>query len=133
KITAERRLIQWAIDQILPEHAGEPFKAALSGNVLEIVTAQDQDTRLAIDLAQHSLRCDHVLQPISDVACLATRHVSSPSPVDGSMTQGESMPSILIKIINMPTDDATPSPRWLTADQATAHLGVSRQTLYAYV
>jgi citrate synthase len=29
-------------------------------------------------------------------------------------------------------DDATP-PRWLTAEQATALLGVSRQTLYAYV
>src|SRR3984957_1033764 len=35
-------------------------------------------------------------------------------------------PSILIKIINM-------SSRWFTAEQATAELGVSRATLYAYV
>jgi citrate synthase len=39
----------------------------------------------------------------------------------------------LIKLINMPTDDAAPPARWLTAEQATAGLGVSRQTLYAYV
>jgi citrate synthase len=30
-------------------------------------------------------------------------------------------------------DDATPSVRWLTAEEATVRLGVSRQTLYAYV
>jgi citrate synthase len=40
---------------------------------------------------------------------------------------------ILIKRINMPADDAAPSARWLTAAEATASLGVSRQTLYAYV
>ena len=33
----------------------------------------------------------------------------------------------------MPADDAAPPARWLTAEQATARLGVSRQTLYAYV
>ncbi|HEY2621217.1 MAG TPA: citrate/2-methylcitrate synthase [Acetobacteraceae bacterium] len=33
----------------------------------------------------------------------------------------------------MSTDDAAPSARWLTAEQATSSLGVSRQTLYAYV
>jgi len=33
----------------------------------------------------------------------------------------------------MPVDDATPPVRWLTAEEATARLGVSRQTLYAYV
>lgn len=33
----------------------------------------------------------------------------------------------------MPADDAAPSPRWLTAEQAIAQLGVSRPTLYAYV
>jgi citrate synthase len=33
----------------------------------------------------------------------------------------------------MPADDAAPSARWLTAAEATASLGVSRQTLYAYV
>ena len=30
-------------------------------------------------------------------------------------------------------DDAAPSSRWLTAADAAASLGVSRQTLYAYV
>jgi citrate synthase len=39
----------------------------------------------------------------------------------------------LIKRINMPADDAAPPPRWLTAQEATTSLGVSRQTLYAYV
>jgi citrate synthase len=33
----------------------------------------------------------------------------------------------------MSVDDAAPLPRWLTAEEATARLGVSRQTLYAYV
>ena len=33
----------------------------------------------------------------------------------------------------MPADDAAPPPRWLTAEEATTSLGVSRQTLYAYV
>jgi citrate synthase len=33
----------------------------------------------------------------------------------------------------MPTDDALPPTRWLTAEEATTRLGVSRQTLYAYV
>ena len=33
----------------------------------------------------------------------------------------------------MPADAAPPPARWLTAEQATARLGVSRQTLYAYV
>jgi citrate synthase len=33
----------------------------------------------------------------------------------------------------MSADDAAPSARWLTAEQATSSLGVSRQTLYAYV
>ncbi|MEJ0017405.1 MAG: citrate synthase family protein [Acetobacteraceae bacterium] len=33
----------------------------------------------------------------------------------------------------MPPDTAAPPARWLTAEQATADLGVSRQTLYAYV
>jgi citrate synthase len=39
----------------------------------------------------------------------------------------------LIKLINMPVDLALPPARWLTAEEATARLGVSRQTLYAYV
>src|SRR6188472_3008790 len=30
-------------------------------------------------------------------------------------------------------DNAVPPARWLTAEQATSSLGVSRQTLYAYV
>src|SRR6476620_6642601 len=42
-------------------------------------------------------------------------------------------PSILIKIINMEDDEAAPPARWLTAEEATAQLGVSRPTLYAYV
>src|SRR5271154_5253034 len=33
----------------------------------------------------------------------------------------------------MPADDAAPLARWLTAEEATSRLGVSRQTLYAYV
>jgi citrate synthase len=33
----------------------------------------------------------------------------------------------------MPADDAAPLARWLTAEEATISLGVSRQTLYAYV
>src|SRR5690349_18256220 len=33
----------------------------------------------------------------------------------------------------MPADVASPQPRWLTAEEAIAQLGVSRQTLYAYV
>jgi citrate synthase len=33
----------------------------------------------------------------------------------------------------MPADDALPPTRWLTAEEATTRLGVSRQTLYAYV
>jgi citrate synthase len=33
----------------------------------------------------------------------------------------------------MPADVALPLARWLTAEQATSTLGVSRQTLYAYV
>src|SRR6516225_3489391 len=33
----------------------------------------------------------------------------------------------------MSADDVAPSARWLTAEQATSSLGVSRQTLYAYV
>src|SRR5215471_14499646 len=33
----------------------------------------------------------------------------------------------------MPEDDATPPARWLTTEEAVASLGVSRQTLYAYV
>ena len=33
----------------------------------------------------------------------------------------------------MPADDAAPPARWLTAEEATTSLGVSRQTLYAYV
>jgi citrate synthase len=33
----------------------------------------------------------------------------------------------------MPADNAAPSARWLTAEEATTSLGVSRQTLYAYV
>ena len=33
----------------------------------------------------------------------------------------------------MPADIASPPARWLTAEEATAQLGVSRQTLYAYV
>ncbi len=33
----------------------------------------------------------------------------------------------------MPADITSPSARWLTAEEATASLGVSRQTLYAYV
>lgn len=33
----------------------------------------------------------------------------------------------------MTADDAAPSTRWLTAEEATSQLGVSRQTLYAYV
>jgi citrate synthase len=33
----------------------------------------------------------------------------------------------------MPADIAHPPARWLTADEAIARLGVSRQTLYAYV
>ncbi len=33
----------------------------------------------------------------------------------------------------MPADDAAPAARWLTAEEATERLGVSRQTLYAYV
>src|SRR5579863_4381146 len=43
----------------------------------------------------------------------------------GCHTQRQST-SILIKRINM-------SARWLTAEQATVELSVSRQTLYAYV
>jgi citrate synthase len=39
----------------------------------------------------------------------------------------------LIKSINMPADIAHPPARWLTAEEAIARLGVSRQTLYAYV
>jgi citrate synthase len=40
----------------------------------------------------------------------------------------------LINRINMPVDDdAATAVRWLTAVDATASLGVSRQTLYAYV
>ncbi len=39
----------------------------------------------------------------------------------------------MIKLINMPADDETPAARWLTAADATASLGVSHQTLYAYV
>jgi citrate synthase len=39
----------------------------------------------------------------------------------------------LIKTINMADDQTAPPPRWLTAEQATAELGVSRPTLYAYV
>src|SRR5262249_60834024 len=41
--------------------------------------------------------------------------------------------SILIKIIKMTDDEAAPPARWLTAEEATAQLGVSRPTLYAYV
>src|SRR3954453_20560647 len=33
----------------------------------------------------------------------------------------------------MLADIASPSARWLTAEEAVASLGVSRQTLYAYV
>src|SRR5271167_2427064 len=33
----------------------------------------------------------------------------------------------------MSADDSAPSARWLTAEEATSSLGVSRQTLYAYV
>src|SRR6516225_3579286 len=33
----------------------------------------------------------------------------------------------------MSADDVAPSARWLTAEEAIASLGVSRQTLYAYV
>ncbi len=33
----------------------------------------------------------------------------------------------------MPADVALPPARWLTAEEATSRLGVSRQTLYAYV
>jgi citrate synthase len=39
----------------------------------------------------------------------------------------------LIKLINMTADIALPPARWLTAEEATARLGVSRQTLYSYV
>jgi citrate synthase len=39
----------------------------------------------------------------------------------------------LIKRINVSPDDAAVPTRWLTAEQATAQLRVSRQTLYAYV
>src|SRR4051794_6744971 len=42
-------------------------------------------------------------------------------------------PSILIKRVNMTADVAPPSAGGLTAKQAMAKLGVSRQTLYAYV
>src|SRR5690348_4737013 len=42
-------------------------------------------------------------------------------------------PSILIKIINMEDDQTAPPVRWLTAEEATIQLGVSRPTLYAYV
>ncbi len=38
----------------------------------------------------------------------------------------------MIKRINMPADTAQ-NARWLTAEEATSALGVSRQTLYAYV
>src|SRR5262249_37574227 len=40
---------------------------------------------------------------------------------------------ILIKRINMSSEDTTSPTRWLSAEQATAQLHVSRQTLYAYV
>ena len=39
----------------------------------------------------------------------------------------------MIKSINMSVATAHPPTRWLTAEQAIASLGVSRQTLYAYV
>ena len=49
------------------------------------MAAQDQHARLAIDLAQHGLRRDHILQAVGNIARLATRHVRSPWQVDAAM------------------------------------------------
>jgi hypothetical protein len=54
------------------------------------MAAQDQHACIAIDLAQHGLRGDHILQSVGHIACLATRHVRSPWQVDAAMAYIES-------------------------------------------
>ena len=93
------------MDEILPQQTGQPFEAAAPGNVLQVMAAQDQHAGLAIDLAQHGLGCDHVLQPVGNIACLAARHLRSPWLVDGVTIYVQPASSILIKIINMADDE----------------------------
>jgi serine/threonine protein kinase len=79
-----------AIDEVLPQQSREPLEAALSRDVLQVVAAQDQHTCIAIDLAQHGLRRDHILQSVGHIARLAPRHVRSPWQVDAAMPYIES-------------------------------------------
>jgi hypothetical protein len=55
------------------------------------MATQDQHTRVAIDLAQHRLRRDHILQAVGNIACLATRHVRPSWLVGGAMAYIEMM------------------------------------------
>jgi hypothetical protein len=52
---------------------------------------QDQHASVAIDLAQHRLRRDHILQAVGNIACLATRHVSPPWLVGALMAYIQSI------------------------------------------
>ncbi len=49
------------------------------------MAAQDQHACLAIHLAQHRLRRDHVLEAVGNIACLATRHVRLLCRIDAEM------------------------------------------------
>jgi hypothetical protein len=55
------------------------------------MAAQDQHARVAIDLAQHRLGRDNILQAIGNIACLATRHVRPPWLIGAPMAYIASM------------------------------------------
>ena len=90
QVAAQLGLGQRAIDEVLPQQSGQPLEAAPSRDVLQVMAAQDQHARFAIDLAQHGLRRDHILQSVGHIARLATRHVRSPWQVDAAMPYIES-------------------------------------------
>ena len=60
---------------------GRPFGGAYPG--------------LAIDLAQHRFRRNHVLEAIGNIALFAARHVHSPLPVDAAMAY---MPTTFVNL-----------------------------------
>ena len=85
EVASQRCLVQGTIDEVLPQQADQPLEAALACDILQIMAAQDQHACVAIDLAQHGLRRDHIFQAVGNIACLATRHVRPPWLIDAAM------------------------------------------------
>src|SRR4051794_41049576 len=124
-------LVERAVHEASPETAQNPLEASAARDVLEPVPADGQPAGIAINLAQDCLGSDNSLKTGHE---RQVGHGVLRSLGRRAADRVSCVTSILIKLINIRVAMSESRPSHLIpADEALVRLGVSRQTLYAYV